>query len=53
MGSWFADAETESLTSEHEYGRECARESAAQFMGRAQRALQLEEVDTHVQSVFC
>ena len=34
MWSWFAGTEAESLQAERDYGRECAREFAAQFPGR-------------------
>jgi predicted Zn-dependent protease len=40
MWSWFAGSETESLQTERDYGRECAREFAAQFSGRPSRASQ-------------
>lgn len=33
MWSWFAGSEAESLQAEYDYGRECAREFAAQFDG--------------------
>ncbi len=35
--SWFAGSEDESIQAEREYGRECAREFAAQFPGRPSR----------------
>lgn len=34
MWSWLAGSEAESLQAEHDYGRECAGEFAAQFPGR-------------------
>ncbi|MBZ5724643.1 MAG: M48 family metallopeptidase [Acidobacteriia bacterium] len=37
MWSWVAGSEAESLQAEREYGRECAREFAAQFSGRSAR----------------
>lgn len=37
MWSWLAGSEAESLQAEREYGRECARQFAAQFSGRASR----------------
>lgn len=40
MWSWFAGSETESIQAERDYGRECAREFAAQFPGRPSRANQ-------------
>jgi predicted Zn-dependent protease len=36
MWSWFAGTEADSLEAEQDYGRECAREFAAQFKGRVQ-----------------
>ena len=38
MWSWVAGSEAESLQAERDYGRECAREFAAQFSGSASRA---------------
>ena len=38
--SWFAGSESESLQAEQEYGRECAREFAAQFSGKVSPASQ-------------
>lgn len=40
MWSWFAGSEAESLRAECDYGRECAREFAAQFPDRPSRANQ-------------
>jgi predicted Zn-dependent protease len=40
MWSWFAGNEAESLQAEQDYGRECAREFAAQFPGRVSPASQ-------------
>ncbi len=40
MWSWVAGTEAESLQAERDYGRECAREFAAGFSGRAPRASQ-------------
>jgi beta-barrel assembly-enhancing protease len=40
MWSWFAGSESDSLQAEHEYGRECAREFAAQFIGKSSSASQ-------------
>ena len=37
MWSWLAGTEAEALQAEHEYGRECARQFAAQFSGKAPR----------------
>jgi predicted Zn-dependent protease len=44
MWSWFAGSEAESLDAEFDYGRECAREFAAQFAGGS--AASQELVDT-------
>jgi predicted Zn-dependent protease len=35
MWSWFAGTEAEAIQAEYEYGRECARQFAAQFSGKA------------------
>jgi predicted Zn-dependent protease len=40
MWSWLAGTEAEALEAERDYGRECARQFAAQFPGRASRASQ-------------
>ena len=40
MWSWFAGTEAEAIQSEYDYGRECAREFAAQFPGQAPREKQ-------------
>ncbi|MBZ5582421.1 MAG: M48 family metallopeptidase, partial [Acidobacteriia bacterium] len=40
MWSWVAGSEAESLQAESDYGRECARQFAAQFSGRPSRANQ-------------
>jgi predicted Zn-dependent protease len=40
MWSWIAGSEAESLQAERDYGRECAREFAAQYSGRVSRANQ-------------
>ena len=40
MWSWIAGSESESLQAERDYGRECAREFATQFSGRASPATQ-------------
>ncbi len=45
MWSWFAGTEAESLQAEREYGRECARQFAKEFAGRAARSSQ-QLVDT-------
>ena len=37
MWSWLAGNEAEAIQAEHEYGRECARQFAAQFSGKAPR----------------
>ena len=37
MWSWFAGTEAEAIQAEYEYGRECARQFAAQFSGTAPR----------------
>ena len=37
MWSWFAGTEAEAIQAEYEYGRECARQFAAQFPGTAPR----------------
>ncbi len=48
MWSWFAGSEAESLQAERDYGRECAREFAAEFSGRPSPASQalVDEVGT-------
>jgi predicted Zn-dependent protease len=40
MWSWFAGTEAEAIQAEYEYGRECARQFAAQFPGKAPREKQ-------------
>jgi predicted Zn-dependent protease len=40
MWSWFAGTEAEAIQAEYEYGRECARQFAAQFSGKAPREKQ-------------
>jgi len=40
MWSWFAGTEAEAIQAEYDYGRECAREFAAQFPGKAPREKQ-------------
>ena len=40
MWSWFAGSEAEAIQAEYEYGRECARQFAAQFPGKAAREKQ-------------
>jgi len=40
MWSWFAGTEAEAIQAEHEYGRECARQFAAQFSGKVPREKQ-------------
>jgi predicted Zn-dependent protease len=40
MWSWFAGSEAEAIQAEYEYGRECARQFAAQFSGSAPRGKQ-------------
>ena len=40
MWSWLAGTEAEALQAEHEYGRECARQFAAQFSSKAPREKQ-------------
>jgi len=40
MWSWFAGTEAEAIAAEYDYGRECAREFAAQFPGQAPREKQ-------------
>jgi hypothetical protein len=40
MWSWFTGAEAEAIQAEYEYGRECARQFAAQFSGKAPREKQ-------------
>ena len=40
MWSWFAGTEAEAIQAEYEYGRECARQFAAQFPGKASREKQ-------------
>jgi predicted Zn-dependent protease len=40
MWSWLAGTEAEAIQAEHEYGRECARQFAAQFSGKAPREKQ-------------
>ena len=40
MWSWFAGTEAEAIQAEYEYGRECARQFAAQFPGKAAREKQ-------------
>ena len=40
MWSWLAGTEAEAIQAEYEYGRECARQFAAQFSGKASREKQ-------------
>ena len=40
MWSWLAGTEAEAIQAEYDYGRECAREFAAQFSGKAPREKQ-------------
>ena len=40
MWSWLAGTEAEAIQAEYEYGRECARQFAAQFSGKAPREKQ-------------
>jgi predicted Zn-dependent protease len=40
MWSWLAGTEAEAIQAEYEYGRECARQFAAQFPGKAPREKQ-------------
>src|ERR1035441_10982074 len=40
MWSWFAGTEAEAIQAEYEYGRECARQFAAQFPCKASREKQ-------------
>ena len=40
MWSWLAGTEAEAIEAEYEYGRECAREFAAQFSGKVPREKQ-------------
>ena len=40
MWSWFAETEAEAIQAEYDYGRECPREFAAQFSGKAPREKQ-------------
>ena len=40
LWSWAAGSEADSIQAEHEYGKECARQFAAQFSGRPSRASQ-------------